>query len=879
MEEGLRKGAKLKRVTWRNAHAVLTYCKKLCRFCLSNFPPKHLKDLESESSYDLDKFQVMASCLLCTFRGENSRKGVFLGRNDLQGFSARERRNDWLATTLYSLGAALTREHDLSSALAYIENSRILALDRGSLVLVAKCEFLMSQIAQDRGLYQSSLEHCERAREIFDHGKSMLGISYCRVQFAEILFQLGERDRALENAELAWSYFRERPQSTCLCHYYLTISFLLSQLGKPELGIQPLTPCYPQWQMHEKSSALMDLDVALAFKEMGHVDKAIELFLSAKNQALAADPPALWLVADSEGFLAQIYWNLGDVDRTISYSASAQRIYQEIGDVEHAALLEAFAARAVGNFDKALKGYQKAAESLGPGSHPKWYCHWAQGQMLANKGEILEAFEAFDQALGLIETTRRDVSDWELKAATLRDTHEAYTYPLFFALRVGDHDRALSYVERLKSRNLVEMLEKDSHERLQGTDITSDTVEQGKIQHPWKIENSRPSYADGSISSQEVRRLVQDKESALVYLFPVMEKTAFLVIVRDKETVSGYFDHYSHADLLHDLDHTNRICRHRSPEQRQAMQSVLEKLYERIFVPLEPHLTDVHRITFVPYSAFHLLPLHAMSADKGGEKHYILDDYLVNYAPSAKILQQCSARRPGQSTVSFVGSSDPWGDLRLSLQESEAIAQLLGARLFRQATRQDLVDGAAPARIIHFSGHSGGDHLAMCGKDDGETVDPFTVLEIFDTLRLPEAFLVTLSACDTSSISVASTDEYIGLPSAFLHAGAPTVISSLWPVSDISTTLLMVRTYKSIHKGLGKAESLCNAQRWLKNPKNRAEHLQELEKLLPWSRPAAGKPLPDAMRFKGSRLSAEKLLPENLTHPYYWAGFICTGAS
>jgi CHAT domain-containing protein len=88
----------------------------------------------------------------------------------------------------------------------------------------------------------------------------------------------------------------------------------------------------------------------------------------------------------------------------------------------------------------------------------------------------------------------------------------------------------------------------------------------------------------------------------------------------------------------------------------------------------------------------------------------------------------------------------------------------------------------------------------------------------------------------------------------------------------------MVKMYRLIKDGLGKAEALRKAQLWLKNPNIREEHLRELERLVPWFGHAAGKGLPDVSRFGRTQFSPEKLLPEDLSHPYYWAGFICTGA-
>ncbi len=69
-----------------------------------------------------------------------------------------------------------------------------------------------------------------------------------------------------------------------------------------------------------------------------------------------------------------------------------------------------------------------------------------------------------------------------------------------------------------------------------------------------------------------------------------------------------------------------------------------------------------------------------------------------------------------------------------------------------------------------------------------------TLGEIFQ-LSLTQCRLVTLSACETGLTDFRSfSDEYIGLPSGFLFAGSPSVVSSLWTVSDLSTAFLMINT-------------------------------------------------------------------------------------
>ena len=100
-------------------------------------------------------------------------------------------------------------------------------------------------------------------------------------------------------------------------------------------------------------------------------------------------------------------------------------------------------------------------------------------------------------------------------------------------------------------------------------------------------------------------------------------------------------------------------------------------------------------------------------------------------------------------------------------------------------------------------------------------------------LRL-KARLVVLSACETGVGKLLGGDEVSGLTRTILSAGASTVISSLWRVSDDSTALLMQEFYKRLH--------------------------------------ARAKPA-DAMR------AAALEVRKRYAHPFYWAPFVVTGAS
>jgi len=72
--------------------------------------------------------------------------------------------------------------------------------------------------------------------------------------------------------------------------------------------------------------------------------------------------------------------------------------------------------------------------------------------------------------------------------------------------------------------------------------------------------------------------------------------------------------------------------------------------------------------------------------------------------------------------------------------------------------------------------------------------------------------LVVLSACETGKGKVVSGEGLLGFSRAFMVAGAPRVIVSLWPVEDKATLSLMSRFYEAWKRGTPAAEALRQAQ-------------------------------------------------------------------
>ncbi len=99
-------------------------------------------------------------------------------------------------------------------------------------------------------------------------------------------------------------------------------------------------------------------------------------------------------------------------------------------------------------------------------------------------------------------------------------------------------------------------------------------------------------------------------------------------------------------------------------------------------------------------------------------------------------------------------------------------------------------------------------------KQDTATIEDgwLSAYEIFN-LKL-KANLVVLSACETGLGKEVKGEGLMSLTRAFMYAGAPSVVVSLWKVNDAASKDLMVAFYRQLRGGekLSYSEALRRAQ-------------------------------------------------------------------
>ncbi len=284
-------------------------------------------------------------------------------------------------------------------------------------------------------------------------------------------------------------------------------------------------------------------------------------------------------------------------------------------------------------------------------------------------------------------------------------------------------------------------------------------------------------------------------------------------------------------------------------------------LSQQLLQPVSRMLAGKKKLIIVADGALHRLPFEVLFEpgvrQRGDLRQwpFLIRNFAISYTPSASVLAQLQNESHGTAPKSFIAFGDPtyrpgaegvlastlratnasgrlnFQPLPYSHTEVDGIAQLFAENdrevYFRDDASEENVkvpDRLSSYRLVHFSTHgyvnevrprfSGlvlslpPSHSASRNpqSDDGL----LAAYEIFN-LKL-KADLVVLSACETGLGKEVKGEGLMSLTRAFMYAGAPSVVVSLWNVNDESAADLMIRFYRHLQAGKTKSEALRQAQ-------------------------------------------------------------------
>ncbi|MGW7081848.1 CHAT domain-containing protein [Streptomyces sp. NPDC054866] len=298
---------------------------------------------------------------------------------------------------------------------------------------------------------------------------------------------------------------------------------------------------------------------------------------------------------------------------------------------------------------------------------------------------------------------------------------------------------------------------------------------------------------------------------------------------------------------------------------KTTLDETLQWAWHAAMGPVLEQLPSARHLVIVACGALGLLPLHAAWTQHGDRRMYLLDRVSVSFAPNARSARVTRRSRSGGALVVANPLPSTAAPLPFSAAEAEGVAGAHPGALVlnkRDATLAAVRDAMAGRELIHFACHGVAeldDPLAsalLLAHDE-----KLTLREILSSSM--DTGLAVLSACETALPGLQLPDEVIGFPAGLLEAGADAVIATLWRVDDNATMMLMRRmTQLRVQDGEPPAEALRKAQQWLRDSTN-----EEKSATLSLPSPPLGS---DGARLLWGRARVH-------THPYYWAGFTCTG--
>ncbi len=584
-----------------------------------------------------------------------------------------------------------------------------------------------------------------------------------------------------------------------------------------------------------------------------------------KRQNPRALPEAQNTVVISLAGLASAYQRAGNVEEAVKSYEKGIRLIKESG-IKTQVEIELY--HSLGRIYLRTKDFDRALETLLKALQIAEKEHYGASlyRISGNVGDFYlqterpaEAIAYYKKAIDGIESTRSLLESEEFRSSFFEDKGQIYGGIILAHLAEGKVAEAFDYNERARSRAFLDILgskvqlgrqrslideERSLQSRLgelrtrlagllgQDDEETEALTDRALRQLRRDLEGAEKAYADFlsrvrkenreqvSLMNVEPLTLKQVQEQldpgvTLLEYFVVRGRAILWVVEKDR--VNFLRLSLNRSELI------SRVTALREtiyqPGEVEKFKRASEELYKALIEPALAHIRG-KELLIIPNDVLHYLPYQALLSP---QEKYLIEDFPLHYLSSASLMQftkeKKRASRVGEKAL-VMGNPDLGDqayDLRFAEREAREIARVYpesAVFLRQQATKSKAISLSPANDILHFAVHAEFNEedpmssallLAKEGQDDGR----LKVGEVF-SFNL-KADMVVLSACETGLGKISSGDEIIGLTRAFIYAGTPSVVTTLWKVNDRASYELMREFYSNL-KTMKKSEALRQAQ-------------------------------------------------------------------
>ena len=417
-----------------------------------------------------------------------------------------------------------------------------------------------------------------------------------------------------------------------------------------------------------------------------------------------------------------------------------------------------------------------------------------------------------------------------------------------------EQDKKLQEQQLQLQANLLEdrpASEKDSLRRaLNDLNEAMQALEaQIKTNHP---KYHQFKYQQPTIDVAHVQALLDEETALLEY---VISDSALHIFYIDLENVVWKKQLISKSALqqrikdLHEALSNHQQLEFDPPKAYQAYIHPAHWFYTHLLAPVLEGRSGLKNLVIVTDGALGHLPFEAFLVEPAPQDetayhklHYLVADYNISYNYSAALWsenKQAVAPTNNGQIFGVAGNYDlelapDLLDLRLpiDLESRASLNALPGARDEVQmlqdryqgffafdslASEKTVKQNASDFAILHFATHGLLDEqrpilssLAL-SEDNDSTESNFWQAHEISKMTL-HANLVVLSACQTGYGQFEQGNGIASLARAFMYAGAPSMVVSLWQVNDHATAQIMGYFYQHLADGLPIDQALRQAK-------------------------------------------------------------------
>jgi len=779
-----------------------------------------------------------------------------------------------LARLANNVGNIYHRQDRFEEALACYEQSyeQLLGYGDSEELVIALSNMSMCLITLND--FPRALATYERAQRLCGEDKMPLLRAQAGYNIAYLYYLRGQHSRAIEMLHAA----RRRCEATgdryhfALCHLDLSEIYLELNLSHEAIHMAHEGQALFQKLGMGYEEAKCQAYEAMGFSQFGKAVRAVDLFAAARAK-FVREKNLVW-PSLIDLYQALVLFNEGRLFESQRLCARAAEFFDSSflpGKAVLCHLLFARLALRRGDPSAAVNECQRALDRLSSLEAPvlNQQAYFLLGEAQQASGDAAGAYESYQQARRYFEMLRSSLRTEELKISFMKDRLAVYErlaeVCLADSARLDAATECFRYVELAKSRSLAERMNREGREastedaagqsglvrrirdmreelnwyyrRIEQEQLRAEQPSTERIEKLQREalthENDllrvlrEVSAADSSENAERVAQMnpLEDVRSclgadaAMLEFFTIRDNVVAAVVTRDSLDIMPLTPLSRITNLMRMLDF--QISKFRlAPEyvrsfEKQllaATQAHLLELYTELIAPLRARFSAKH-LVIVPHGILHYLPFHALFDGNC----YLADYFTVSYAPSAGIFALCQ-RKPSIASGTPLVIGVPDARAPFIQNEAESVARalanselVLGAEPGEAALRKK----GAGSRLIHIATHGQyrPDNPLFSGIRLGKTY-----LNLYDLYQLQlNADLVTLSGCATGMNVVAAGDELLGLVRGLLHAGARSLLLTLWDVQDRTTADFMALFYRHLASTTDIAVALQNSMAELRD--------------------------------------------------------------